>query len=82
MIKQGLDKKQEAAAETERVAEMGASLESVIAPQVIAMEDRTVTLTGTVDAQYQQWRELLRQIYEQERMTPNAATGPSIGQAQ
>lgn len=82
IIKQGLDKKQEAAEETEKVAEMGASLESVIAPQVIAMEDRTVTLTGTVDAQYQQWRELLRQIYQQERMTPTASTGPSAGQSQ
>lgn len=73
MIKQGLDKKQEAAAHTEAVAEMGSSLESVIAPQVIELEDRSVTLTGTVEAQYQQWRELLYQIYEQERTTPTGA---------
>ena len=76
IIKQGLDKKQEAAAEKEKVAEMSASLESVIAPQVIAMEDRTVTLTGTVDAQYAQWKELLRQIYQQERATP--AISPAL----
>jgi len=74
LIKQGLDRKQEAAEETEKVAEMGASLEAVIAPQVIAMEDRTITLTGSVDAQYAQWKELLRQIYQQERGTPDPAS--------
>ena len=82
IIKQGLDKKQEAAEETERVAEMGASLETEIAPHVIEMEDRTVTLTGTVEAQYQQWRELLQQIYQQERMTPAASSVTSAGQPQ
>jgi len=49
---------------------MGSSLEAEIVPQVIELEDRTVTLTGTVEAQYEQWRELLHQIYEQERGTP------------
>lgn len=70
MLKSGLDKKQESAAHTEAVAEMGSSLETVIVPQVIELEDRTVTLTGTVEAQYAQWRELLHQIYEQERAMP------------
>ena len=74
LLKEGLAKKQEAAEHTERVAEMGASLEAVIAPQVIAMEDRTITLNGTVEAQFQQWRELLHQIYKQERITPSYTT--------
>jgi hypothetical protein len=69
-LKQGLDTKQKAADQTERVAEMGSSLEAVIAPQVIALEDRTVTLTGTVQTQYEQWREMLQRIYEQERTVP------------
>lgn len=70
MLKSALDKKQESAAHTEAVAEMGSSLEAEIIPQVIELEDRSITLTGSVQAQYQQWRELLHQIYEQERMTP------------
>jgi len=82
ILKQGLEKKQEAAQQTERLAEMGASLEATIAPQVIALEDRTVTLTGTVEAQYQQWRELLQQIYEQERGTPSGTSAQSSGQPQ
>ena len=69
-VKQGLQTQQRAAEQTERVAEMGSSLEAAIAPQVIALEDRTVTLTGTVQAQYEQWREMLQLIYEQERTVP------------
>jgi hypothetical protein len=67
VLKSGLEKKQQAAAYNESVAEMGSSLEAEIAPQVIELEDRTVTLTGTVRAQYQQWQELLQKIYQQER---------------
>ena len=70
VIKSGLDKKQKASEYSESVAEMGSSLEAEIAPQVIELEDRTVTLTGTVQAQYQQWQELLGKIYQQERSTP------------
>ncbi len=78
VLKQGLDTKQKAAEQTERLAEMGSSLEAVIAPQVIALEDRTITLTGTVQAQYEQWRELLHQIYQQERTVPGS---PAVQQS-
>jgi len=79
VLKQGLDTKQKAAEQTERLAEMGSSLEAVIAPQVIALEDRTITLTGTVQAQYEQWRDLLQQIYQQERSLPGTDAGQSSG---
>jgi hypothetical protein len=71
-LKQGMQSRQQAAEQTERIAEMGYSLETVIAPQVIALEDRTVTLSGTVQAQYGQWREMLHRIYQQERILPGA----------
>ena len=67
ILKSGLEKKQQAASFDESIAEMGSSLESEIAPQVIALEDRTITLTGTVKAQYDQWQKLMEQIYIQER---------------
>ena len=70
VLKSGLEKKQESAAHIEAVAEMGSSLEAEIVPQVIELEDRTITLSGTVQAQYQQWRELLHEIYKQERKMP------------
>ena len=67
ILKSGLEKKQQAATYNEAVAEMGSSLEAEIAPQVIELEDRTVTLTGTVQGQYEQWQALLDKIYKQER---------------
>jgi len=67
LVKSGLNKKQQAATYTEAVAEMGSSLEAEIAPRVIALEDQTITLSGSVQAQYQQWQQLLQQIFQQER---------------
>ena len=67
ILKSGLEKKQQAASFDESIAEMGSSLESEIAPQVIALEDQTITLTGTVRAQYDQWQSLMEKIYIKER---------------
>ena len=66
LIKSGLDKRAEADIHVQALEELGVSLESEIAPQIIELEDRTITLTGSVEDQYQQWRELLRQIYQAE----------------
>ncbi len=66
LLKSGLDKRTEADIHVQALEELGLSLESEIAPQVIELEDRSVTLTGTVNDQYDQWRELLRQIYQAE----------------
>ena len=63
LIKDAFDKKDEAQLHVEALAELGNSLESEIAPQTIELEERTVTLTGNVEAQYEQWRELLAEIY-------------------
>ena len=67
ILKSGLEQKQKSAEYDESIAEMGSSLEAEIAPQVIALEDRTITLTGTVQAQYGQWQALMAKIYQQER---------------
>lgn len=66
LIKSGLEKRTDAELHIEAMEELSLSLESEIAPQIIELEDRTVTLTGSVQDQYQQWRELLRQIYQAE----------------
>lgn len=78
-LKQGLQTKQRAAEQTERVSEMGASLEAVIGPQVIALEDRSVTLSGTVETQYSQWREMLQRMFEQERTLPGPLAEQNSG---
>lgn len=64
LIKDSMDKKSQAKIHVEALQELGDSLEASIQPQVIELEDRTITLTGTVEDQYQQWRELLREIYQ------------------
>ena len=46
--------------------ELGASLEAEVTPQVIELEDQTVTLSGNVEDQYAQWREVLADIYRVE----------------
>ncbi|MFW2421085.1 MAG: hypothetical protein ACN4EJ_00550 [Porticoccaceae bacterium] len=70
-VRNSLATREKAAAANESVAEMGASLGAEIAPQQIELEDRTITLSGSVDAQYQQWKGLLREIYQRERALPN-----------
>ena len=66
LLKSGLDKRNEAQIHVEALEELGMSLEAEITPQVIELEDRTVTLSGNVEDQYDQWRVLLEEIYRAE----------------
>lgn len=72
-VRNSLATREKAAAANESVAEMGASLGAEIAPQQIELEDRTITLTGSVEAQYRQWKQLLQEIYQRERALPSPA---------
>lgn len=63
LAKSGFDKRAEARMHLEALKELGDSLEAGLEPQIIELEDRTITLSGTVENQYQQWRDLLREIY-------------------
>jgi hypothetical protein len=66
VIKSGFDKRAEAQMHLESLQELGESLENEVAPRVIDLQDRTITLTGTVEEQYAQWREILADIYAAE----------------
>ena len=65
-IKEGLLTRAEAQIHSSKLQELGRSLEADIAPQVIELEDRTVQLSGTIEDQYSQWREILSDIYAAE----------------
>ncbi len=67
LIKNALAKREEAQMHVQALSELGQSLEAEVEPRVIELEDRTVTLTGNVQMQYDQWRELLHEMYETER---------------
>jgi hypothetical protein len=65
-IKSGLERRAEANIHSLALEELGQSLESEITPQVISLEDRTIQLSGTIEDQYSQWREILSDIYAAE----------------
>jgi hypothetical protein len=66
LLKSGMEKRNEAEMYAEALEELGLSLEAEITPQVIELEDRTVVLSGNVEDQYAQWRELLAELYRAE----------------
>ena len=66
LVKSGLDKRNEAQIHVQALEELGASLEAEVTPQVIELDDRTVTLSGNVEEQYAQWRLVLADIYRAE----------------
>ncbi|MEX2489108.1 MAG: hypothetical protein WD356_06210 [Pseudomonadales bacterium] len=69
-IRSGLNKKKSAEIHEESLKELSQSLGSEITPFVLDIEGRTIELTGTIDDQYKQWRELLSEIYAEETGIP------------
>ncbi len=67
MVQSGLQKRSEVKLHRAALEELGESLAAELKPRVVELEDRTITLTGNVNAQYEQWRQLLREIYRSER---------------
>jgi hypothetical protein len=63
LLKSGLEKRNEAEIHVEALEELGQSLEAEITPQVIELQDSSVMLSGNVEDQYAQWREILADIY-------------------
>ncbi|MEX0963144.1 MAG: hypothetical protein WDZ52_03760 [Pseudohongiellaceae bacterium] len=66
LIKSGFDKRAEAQLHSDALQELGESLENEVAPRVFSLDDRTITLTGSVEEQYAQWKEILADIYSTE----------------
>lgn len=66
LVKSGFDRRSEAKMHIEALQELGDSMEAEVEPRIVELEDRTVTLSGSVENQYRQWRELLKEIYQAE----------------
>ena len=66
LIKGSLDKRAAAKIHSEILAELGESAGESIAPHTIELENRTINLTGNVEAQYDVFREALRRLYFEE----------------
>lgn len=87
MIKGSFEKRASAKIHSEILAELGESAGESIAPHTIDLENRTINLTGNVEAQYEVFREALRRLYyeemgltlpEETQVTPE--TRPGLGQ--
>lgn len=63
LFSSGVEKSEEAKIHEAALEELADSLGTSMKPHHIDLSNRTVTLTGTVDEQYAQWRGLLADIY-------------------
>jgi hypothetical protein len=62
----GLKKYSDARVQAQALKELSKSFEAEVAPQVVDVEGRTLRLTGTAEEQYQEWRQLLQQLYNED----------------
>ena len=67
LLQNSFQTSEEAKVHRDALAEMGESINIDLSPQVIAFEEQTVKLTGDAKAQFSQWREFLKKIYEEEQ---------------
>ena len=74
-VKTGFDKSAEAAIHEDAIKELGESFASESQPMVVEVEGEAHQLTGSAEAQYAQWRALLRRIYTSETGLGSSAEG-------
>src|SRR3990170_2661315 len=65
-VKSGFDKGAEVKMHSDSLQQLGESFQSEVQPLVIEVEGRTLQLKGTAEEQYQEWRRLLKELYENE----------------
>jgi hypothetical protein len=63
MIRASQVRKQEKRIHTETLEELSSSFDGDIEPMVVEIQGTQHRLTGTADAQYEEWRSLLRQMF-------------------
>ena len=81
-IQSGMAKSQEAKIHVEALRELGGSLDVEVTPLVVEVEGETLRLSGTMEGQFAEWREMLRQIYAEETglpVDPNVEAGQAAG---
>jgi hypothetical protein len=76
-LKSGFEMRSEIKMHGESLKQLGSSFESEVQPIVVDIEGRTLELRGSAEQQYAEWRELLRQLYENETGLPAATPPPA-----
>ncbi len=62
-LKSGYDLGKQARIHSDAIRELGESFQADVTPMLVEVEGQTMKLTGSAEAQYQEWRGLLQQIY-------------------
>lgn len=76
-VKSGFDKGAEVKMHSDSLKQLGESFQSEVQPMVVEVEGRTLQLKGTAEEQYQEWRRLLKELYENETGTAAAPATPA-----
>ncbi len=82
-LKVGIDKKRQSKLHAAALAELNGSFEAEVAPMVVEIEGQTVTLQGSLDSQFDEWRGILRDIYSLEtgEIVSTGSTGSTASSA-
>ena len=75
---EGFQKAAESGIHKAALEELGDAFDAEAEPLIVQIEGETHRLTGSAEAQYAQWRDLLQRIYAQETALPTQ--GPEPGQ--
>jgi len=75
-IKRGIDLNAQTTIHKEAIEELGVSFSSEAQPLVVEVEGEVHELTGSAEAQYAQWRELMRKIHASETGLVPESTNP------
>jgi hypothetical protein len=73
-FKSGIDKRAEIKIHAESLKQLGDSFQTEVQPMVVDIEGRTLQLKGSAEEQYAEWRQLLRELYENETGLPASAS--------
>src|SRR5690606_9884960 len=63
------------------IKQLGESFQAEVQPMVVEVEGRTLQLRGTAEEQFQEWRQLLKELYENETGLPVQAPAASADTA-
>jgi len=80
-IHAGIATSKEAKIHAEAIRELAASIETELEPIVIEVRGQTLRLSGSAETQYQEWQQLMREIWVTETglpVDPNQPSGPTI----
>lgn len=69
---------QESRLNEDELRKLARAFDNEVTETVLELEDMVIRLEGTIENQYEQWREMLKQIYRQEIGVGRSAVLPNV----